>query len=76
MRRSTILPYISNVSCCHNCCYCIRDAKSKAVNQSKDRLKTEAKDKAIANHWNNAGTKTYANDAWWVVEDMKNEEMM
>lgn len=31
-------------------CYCISDAKSKAVNQSKDRLITEAKDKAIANH--------------------------
>ena len=38
--------------------YCISDAKSKAVNQSEDRLETEAKDKAIANHWNNAGTKT------------------
>ena len=44
-------------------CYCFSDAKSKAVNQSKDRLKAEAKDKAIANHRNNAGTKTYANDA-------------
>ena len=31
-------------------CYCFSDAKSKAVNQSKDRLKAEAKDKAIANH--------------------------
>lgn len=31
-------------------CYCISDAKSKAVNQSKDRLKTKAEDKAIANH--------------------------
>lgn len=31
-------------------CYCISDAKSKAVNQSKDRLITEAKDGAIANH--------------------------
>ena len=31
-------------------CYCISDAKSKAVNQSKDRLIIEAKDKAIANH--------------------------
>ena len=31
-------------------CYCISDAKSKAVNQSKDRLKTEAEDKAIANY--------------------------
>ena len=30
--------------------YCISDAKSKAVNRSKDRLETEAKDKAIANH--------------------------
>lgn len=30
-------------------CYCISDAKSKAVNKSKDRLETEAKDKAIAN---------------------------
>lgn len=30
-------------------CYCVSDAKSKAVNQSKDRLETEAKDKAIAN---------------------------
>lgn len=44
-------------------CYCIGYAKSKAVNKSKDRLETEAKDKAIANHRNNAGTKTYANDA-------------
>ena len=56
MRRSIILPYISNVSCCHSCywfiCCCISDAKSKAVNQSKDRLITEAKDEAIANHWN------------------------
>lgn len=39
-------------------CYCISDAKSKAANQSKDRLMIEAKDKAIANHRNNAGTKT------------------
>lgn len=31
-------------------CYCISDAKSKAVNQSKDRLIIKAKDKAIANH--------------------------
>lgn len=31
-------------------CYCFSDAKSKAVNQSKDRLKTEAEDKAITNH--------------------------
>ena len=31
-------------------CYCISDAKYKAVNQSKDRLETEAKNKAIANH--------------------------
>lgn len=31
-------------------CYCISDAKSEAVNQSKDRLIIEAKDKAIANH--------------------------
>ena len=31
-------------------CYCIGDAKSKAVNQSKDRLITEAEDKAITNH--------------------------
>ena len=31
-------------------CYCIRDAKSKAVNQSKDKLIIEAKDKAIANN--------------------------
>lgn len=30
-------------------CYCISDAKSKAVNQSKDRLIIKAKDKAIAN---------------------------
>ena len=44
-------------------CYCISYAKSKAVNKSKDRLIIEAKDKAIANHRNNAGTKTYANDA-------------
>ena len=39
-------------------CYCISDAKSKVVNKSKDRLITEAKDEAIANHQNNAGTKT------------------
>ena len=31
-------------------CYCISDSESKAVNQSKDRLIIEAKDKAIANH--------------------------
>lgn len=31
-------------------CYCFSDAKSKAVNQSKDRFETEAEDKAIANH--------------------------
>lgn len=31
-------------------CCCVSDAKSKAVNQSKDRLKTEAEDEAIANH--------------------------
>ena len=31
-------------------CYCFSDAKSKAVNQSKDRLIIEAEDKAIANH--------------------------
>ena len=31
-------------------CYCISDAKSKAVNQSKDRLIIEVEDKAIANH--------------------------
>ena len=31
-------------------CYCISYAKSKAVNQSKDRLETEAEDKVIANH--------------------------
>lgn len=31
-------------------CYCISDAKSKAVNQSKDRLIIEAKDKAVVNH--------------------------
>ena len=43
-------------------CYCISDTKSKAVNQSKYRLKTEDEDKAIANHQNNAGTKTCAND--------------
>ena len=36
-------------------CYCISDAKSKAVNQSKDRFETEVEDKA--------GTKIYANDA-------------
>ena len=30
-------------------CYCISDAKSKAINQSKDRLITEAEDKAVAN---------------------------
>lgn len=39
-------------------CYCTSDDKSKAVNKSKDRLITEAEDKAIANHRNNAGTKT------------------
>ena len=44
-------------------CYCISYAKSKAVNQSKDRLETEAEDKVIANRRNNAGTKTYANAA-------------
>ena len=44
-------------------CYCISYAKSKAVNQSKDRLETEAEDKVIANRRNNAGTKTYTNDA-------------
>ena len=52
-------------------CYCFSYAKSKAVNQSKDRLETEAKDKAITNHWNNAWTKICANDIWWVVECMK-----
>lgn len=31
-------------------CYCIRNAKYKAVNQSKDRLIIEAEDEAIANH--------------------------
>lgn len=31
-------------------CYCIRDAKSKAVNQSKDRLKTKAEDEVVINH--------------------------
>lgn len=31
-------------------CYCFSDAKYKAINQSKDRLETEAEDKAIANH--------------------------
>lgn len=31
-------------------CCCIRNAKSKAVNQSKDRLIIEAEDEAIANH--------------------------
>lgn len=31
-------------------CYCVSDAKSKAVNQSKDRLIIKAKDKVIANH--------------------------
>lgn len=31
-------------------CYCISDAKSKAVNQSKDRLIIETKNEAIANH--------------------------
>lgn len=30
-------------------CYRISDAKSKAVNQSKDRLIIEAEDEAIAN---------------------------
>lgn len=33
-------------------CYYISDAKSKAVNQSKDRLITEAEDKIVANHLN------------------------
>lgn len=32
--------------------HCISDTKSKAVNQSKDRLETEAEDEAIANHLN------------------------
>ena len=31
-------------------CYRFSDAKSKAVNQSKDRLIIEAEDEAIANH--------------------------
>lgn len=31
-------------------CYCISNVKSKAVNQSKDRLIIEAEDKAITNH--------------------------
>lgn len=31
-------------------CCCFRYAKSKAVNQSKDRLETEAEDEAIINH--------------------------
>ena len=31
-------------------CYCISNAKYKAVNQSKDRLETEVEDKAIANY--------------------------
>lgn len=31
-------------------CYCFSDAKSKAINRSKDRLMIEAKDKAIANY--------------------------
>lgn len=34
-------------------CYCFVYAKSKAVNQSKDRLKTEAEDKAVINHLDN-----------------------
>lgn len=34
-------------------CYCISDAKSKAVNQSKDRLMIEAKDEDAVNHLNN-----------------------
>lgn len=31
-------------------CYCISDAKSKAVNQSKDRLIIEAEDEDVTNH--------------------------
>ena len=31
-------------------CYCISDAKSKAINKSKDRFIIEAKDEAIANY--------------------------
>ena len=31
-------------------CYCFSDAKSKAVNQSKDRLIIEAEDEAVINH--------------------------
>ena len=34
-------------------CYCFSDVKSKAVNQSKDRLETEAEDEVVANHLNN-----------------------
>lgn len=34
-------------------CYCFSDAKSKAVNQSKDRLKTEAENEAVINHLDN-----------------------
>ena len=31
-------------------CYCFSDAKSKAVNQSKDRLIIEAEDEVVTNH--------------------------
>lgn len=31
-------------------CYCIGDAKSKAVNQSKDRFETEDEDEVVTNH--------------------------
>lgn len=31
-------------------CYCIGDAKSKAVNQSKDRLIIEAENEVVINH--------------------------
>lgn len=31
-------------------CYCISDAKSKVVNQSKDRFETEAEDEVVTNH--------------------------
>lgn len=34
-------------------CYCFSGAKSKAVNQSKDRLIIEAEDEAVINHRDN-----------------------
>lgn len=40
-------------------CYCISDAKSKAVNQSKDRFIIEAKDKVVVNHLDDDENEDY-----------------